>query len=301
MLAFDLVTPDGIRVRASRSSHPEVFWALRGGGAGSLGVVVGMLIRHYPVGDVYAGTLFYPAVMAAEVLRRWRTWVRGVGEELTSAVAIMNFPPLDVVPEPLRGRSFVLVRGCWSGEVEQGKRLIDTWRSWREPVLDLFGPMPFAQADQISNDPTDPMPAMVTSEMFDVLPDEAISTLVRAVLPVGERPPVLTFAEVRQFGGAIRRQAHLAANDRARQAEFCLEMVGVPMDGEGARRLAEHLRATQESLRPYATGAAYLNFLEGEEKQRRTPDAFSPANLARLRAVKRALDPEERFSHGMSL
>jgi FAD/FMN-containing dehydrogenase len=299
--AFDVVTPDGIEVRASAQEQPELFWALRGGGGGSLGVVVGMEIELFPVTTVYAGNLLYPAEAAAEVLRRWRDWVAGVGEELTSAVTLMNFPPLPEVPEPLRGGSFVLVRGAWCGDLDEGKALIDQWRSWRTPVADMFGPLPFAQIAAVSQDPVDPMPSKVTSEWFDTLPDEAIDVLVRSVVPAPGKAPALVFGEVRHAGGAIRAGAAAAANDRGRSGEFLLELVGVPAGPEAARALDAHLRGTREALAPHVTGAAYLNFLEGAEKQERTPAAFSPRNLARLRAVKAALDPADRFRHGFGV
>jgi FAD/FMN-containing dehydrogenase len=299
--SFDLVTAEGELVHAAADENAELFWALKGGGGGSLGVVTSMELELYPVTDVYAGNLLYPAFMARDVLRRFRDWVADADERLTSSVVMMNFPPFEDVPEPLRGQSFVMVRGCWSGDLEEGAALIDQWREWRPPVMDLFGPMPFSAADSISQDPVDPMPAMVTTECFDALPDEAIDVLVQAVVPAPGRAPLLVFAEVRQMGGAVRRAAGAAANDLARSGEFLLEMVGVPMDPHVALALEAHLRYTRAALAPYATGAAYLNFTEGDEKQERTASAFSAGHLARLRAVKRAVDPHDRFSHGFRL
>jgi FAD/FMN-containing dehydrogenase len=75
--SFDLVTPDGELVHASSDEHAELFWALKGGGAGTLGVVTSMEIDLYPVANVYAGNLLYPIEMAAEVIARWRDWVAG--------------------------------------------------------------------------------------------------------------------------------------------------------------------------------------------------------------------------------
>jgi hypothetical protein len=299
--SFEIVTADGELVRAAADENAELFWALKGGGGGSLGVVTSMELELYPVTDVYAGNLLYPAFMARDVLRRYRDWVADADERLTSSVVMMNFPPFDEVPEPLRGQSFVMVRGCWSGDLEQGAALVDQWRAWRPPVMDLFGPLPFSAADSISQDPVDPMPAMVTTESFDVLSDEAIDVLVRATVPEPGRAPMLVFAEVRQMGGQVRAGAASAANDLARSAEFVLELVGVPANEHVGLALEAHLRHTRAALAPHVTGAAYLNFTEGAEKQARTASAFSAAHLARLRAVKAALDPHDRFSHGFRL
>jgi hypothetical protein len=162
--SFEVVTPDGQVRRVSAETDPELFWALRGGGAGSLGVVTAMEIELVAVDQVYAGNLLYPPELAGEVFARFREWVADVPDELTSAVVIMNFPPFEEVPEPVRGRSFAVVRGCWCGPLEEGAALIDEWRDWAPPALDLFGPMPFAQMAEISQDPVDPVPAMVATE-----------------------------------------------------------------------------------------------------------------------------------------
>ena len=111
---FEVVTPDGELVRASPSEHPELFRALRGGG-GCGGVVTDMEIELFPVRDVYAGNLYYPAAAAADVVERWSAWVADVPDELTSAVVLMNIPPAPDVPEAVRGRSWTILRGCWSG------------------------------------------------------------------------------------------------------------------------------------------------------------------------------------------
>lgn len=298
--SFDLVTPDGIEVHCDRFEQPEVFWALKGGGAGSLGIVTSMEIELYPVDTVYAGNLLYPVEMAAEVMTRWRDWVAGVGDELTSSVLVMNFPPFDFVPEPIRGRSFVIVRGCWSGDLAAGQELVDEWRAWQAPVLDMFGPIPFSMADTISNDPVDPMPAMVTSELFDTLADEAIRSIVHAAAPAPGQPPLLAFAEIRHAGGAVRSHAAAAANDRGRSAEFILELVAAVMGEHAGLAIEAQFRQLRRELAPFTTGGAYLNFLEGAEKQERTAAAFSHGNYNRVCAVKSALDAAGRFAHGMA-
>ena len=301
VLGFDLVTPDGRELTTSADQNPELFWALKGGGGGSLGVVTRMRIRLYPVSTVYAGNLLYPAELAAEVLRRFRDWAPSTDENLTSAVTLMNFPAIPMVPGPLRGRSFVMVRGCWSGEVADGEAVMAFWRDWQPPAMDMFGPIPFAAADMISNDPTDPLPVIVSSEWFDQLDDEAIDVILKACLPEPGLPPLLLLAEIRNAGGAIRSGAPAAVNDRGRSGEFLLELVGAPPAPDLVPAVHEHIRCTRELLEPYVNGASYLNFTEGAEKQQRTAAAFSSGHRERLATVKRALDPQNRFAHGFEL
>ena len=85
-----------------------------------------MKIRLYPVATVYGGNLFYPADKAKEVYAHYRRWIANAPDELTSSVVLMNFPPFPEVPEFLRGQSFVIVRGCYSGLCGAGRRTIET-------------------------------------------------------------------------------------------------------------------------------------------------------------------------------
>jgi hypothetical protein len=299
--SYDVVTPNGQQVRAAADENAELFWALKGGGAGTLGVVTSMEIDLYPVSTVYAGNLLYPIEMAAEVIARWRNWVAGMDDRLSSSAVIMNFPPLDVVPEPIRGKSFVMVRGCWSGDLLDGEALINGWRSWRAPALDMFGPMPFAMCDTISQDPVDPVPAMVTTELLDTIPDEVIATLVSAAVPQPGQMPLLLVSEIRHAGGAIRANAIHAANDRGRSSEFVLEMVGLAMTADIGAAVHALMQNTRAALAPHVTGATYLNFTEGAERQQRTATAYSPQHLQRLQAVKDAVDSADRFCHGFGV
>lgn len=299
--SFDLVTPAGDPLRVSATTHPEIFWALKGGGAGSLGVVTGMEIDLFEVGIVYAGNLFYPAADAPEVLRRFRQWASAQSEELTSAVTMMNFPPLDIVPEPLRGQSYVMLRGCWSGDPDAGKEIIDEWRRWKQPEIDMWGELPFAAADAISMDPTDPMPAMVTTEWMNEIADGAIDVLTGAVYPEPGTMPLILFGEIRHAGGAITANAAGAANDRGRSGEFLVELGAVVPDPHVGLAIESALRLARRDLEPYVTGAAYLNFTEMEERSARSASAFSDDHRRRLAALKAKLDPRNRFCHGVVL
>lgn len=301
VLAFDLVTPDGIELRASAGENPELFWALKGGGTGSLGVITGMEIRLFPVTTVYAGNLLYPIELARDVLVRWREWAAQAPRELTSSVTLMNFPPLEDVPEPLRGRSFAIVRGAWSGDVAGGEALVDQWRAWRAPEFDMWGEMPFSAADTISNDPVDPLPALVTTEWTNDLTDDVIDTLITTASPAPGQPPLLAFAEVRHAGGAVRELAATAANRVGRQDEFLLELVGMIPAPEVAPALEALLVRARADLAPHVTGATYLNFTEGAERGDRSASAFGAEEAARLADLKRTFDADNRFRHGIEL
>jgi hypothetical protein len=296
---FEVVTPEGSIVHASQDENPDLFWALRGGG-GSFGIVVGMEIDLYPVATVYGGNLFYPVSAAGEVMRRFRTWAATLPEEMTASVVLMNFPPIPQIPEPLRGQSFVMVRGCYAGDLAAGEELVNFWRTWRQPLIDDFKAMPFSQVATISNDPTDPMPGLSTGAWLAQLSDASIDALVRYVT-TGAGPRLITLAEIRLAGGAIARAGASMSAFSHRDARLSLQLVSTTPTAEAmaaSQRYGDELKA---ALAPDLTGGVYINFLDGEEALRRTQDAYTAANFQRLQKLKRRVDPGDRFHHGFNI
>lgn len=297
VLAFEVVTPDGRPLRASARENSELFWGLRGGG-GAFGVVTAMEINLYPVTTVYGGNLFYPASQAKAVLTRYRDWVHTLPDAMTSSVVIMNYPPLPAVPEPLRGQTMVIVRGCYAGDVEEGKRLIDEWRQWCAPQIDAFRAMPFSEVASISMDPVDPMPSHHTGAWLADLTDGAIDALVRGGVPQ-QGPLPLVFIEVRHAGGAIARHNNGAFSHR--DGIFNLFINGLTPTPEASAAFTQHAEAIKAQLQPVLTGGVYLNFLAGEEARRRTSAGFSPESFALLSALKAAIDPNNRMAYSYAI
>lgn len=297
--AFEVVTADGEIRRVTAEEEPDLFWALRGGGAGSLGVVTAMEIDLVPVSNVYAGNLFYPAAAASRVADHYRRWIERAPVALTSSLAFMNFPPLEEVPDFLRGQSFTIVRGCFDGPEEEGRQLLSFWREWEAPLFDLWGPMSFRDVGLISNEPVDPMAGMSTSEWLGDITPEVVDILSHRVFP-SDGPPVLVIAEIRHAGGAIDRAGEDAAYGN-RKERHLLQLVGVSMDETEHERLLAYTAALRQELAPYVTGAAYLNFLEGDDKIDRAVNGFEPHDWDRLRRIKADYDPANIFSHGLPL
>ncbi len=123
--AIELVTSYGQFIRATAENHPDLFWALRGGG-GNFGIVTAIEFAVYPVEELYAGALFFPFERAAEVLHTWRELLPTFPEELMTWANILHFPPLPEVPEPFRGASYAIVMGAYLGEEREGRELLET-------------------------------------------------------------------------------------------------------------------------------------------------------------------------------
>ena len=296
--SFDVVTPDGQLVRAAADEHAEQFAALRGGGGGALGVVTAMEIELHPLTEVYAGSLFYPAEAAAEVAGRYAAWVTDAPVELTSSLVFMTFPPIPDVPEPLRGHSFLIVRGCWCGDLATGRRLMDEWRQLAPPMIDLWDDLPFSEAATISNDPVEPMPCVDLGGWLDGFDTTTAAAVAAHTFPDGGPPPVM-FTEVRHLGGAV------ASNDRSRSSmghrerEFLLHSIAIPMDPAEGVRATPGQQALMAAIAPRLGVGTYHNFLDGEARRKATSTSVDEATRPGLRALQEQLDPSGLLRYGV--
>ncbi|HHV21032.1 MAG TPA: FAD-binding oxidoreductase [Propionibacterium sp.] len=291
--SLTVVLADGSVVTASPTEHPDLFWALCGAGAGSLGVVVEMTMGLVPVREVYAGNLLYPADATVEVFGFWREWVRGIDSAMTSSLNIMAFPDLEIVPPPLRGETFTIVRGCHCGDQAEGAALVDRVRAWRAPIADLFGPMPFREMAVISQDPVDPLPATSSGRWLSDADSATVEAMVDFVGGGG------LFAELRHSGGTVRRP-NPAVSYAARDAEFVLDAVAVTPTSEAVAAAFGALDQLMAATEPHhAALPAYLNFVTLDERRKLARKAFGAADLQRLAAVKRDVDPGGLFGYGV--
>ena len=291
----DVVTADGELVKASAHENADLFWGLKGGG-GNFGIVTSLEFALYPITHVYGGDLFFPIERADEVLKLYSRWSAGLPDEVTSGVAFMNFPPFEEIPEPLRGNSLIAVRACYTGEdlEEKGEELLRPWREFGEPVMDTFGVMPYAAMDAISMDPVDPMGAYGHVEMLRDLSPETSETIVKLVGADSNSP--LAMLELRQLGGALSRPpADLNPMGRS-DSRFIMYGLGATPTPEVAQAVQAYLAYVAEAVRPHASGATYVNFmdLDGASAER-VRAAYSPDDWQRLITLKDRYDPTNLF------
>jgi hypothetical protein len=285
VVAVDIVTPDGRLVRADKHVEPDLFWAVCGGG-GSVGVVTAIEIQLYPVREVYAGALFFPLERAAEVLHAWREWTDTVPDEVTSIGRIIQFPPLEEVPEPLRGKSFALVEAAYLGDDFEGAELI---RPLRElgPVMDTFATIPAPALQQLHMDPPEPVPYEGDGMFLADAPAGAIDALVAAA-GIGSNSPLLS-VEFRQLGGALARGPKDAAQGSI-EARFGMFAVGMAMTPEMAEAVGSHVRMLKATLAPWRADFDYYNFVES---QAQASEVLPQDSYKRLRQIKAKYDPAE--------
>jgi FAD/FMN-containing dehydrogenase len=286
--AIELVTAGGEQVRVDPENEPDLFWALRGGG-GSFGVVTALEFDLLPLREIYAGALFFPAEQASDVLRGWREWTGGVPEEMTSVGRLMNFPPIPVVPEPVRGKSFTVVEAIYCGDPADGEALVAPLYELGTVGMDTMAVQPPMGIAELHMDPPEPVPYWADSVMTRELPDAAIDSLLEAVGP-GSGSQLL-LVDLRHCGGALSRAPQGAGALASLPGAFLAFGVGFIPVPEAMTPTRAWLGAFKAALEPYDAGM-YLNFAEQPFELTK---AFPPEVLDRLREVKQRYDPDDLF------
>jgi FAD/FMN-containing dehydrogenase len=291
LLAVELVTAGGERVRASADENAELFWGVRGAGA-NLGIVTEFTFRLHPVGPaVVAGPIFWPMAQSPRVLRFYRDWIAEAPDELMTIVIHRKAPPVAFVPPELHGELVVGIACCYAGPVEEGERVVRPLKAFGSPVLDLCRPKPYVE-HQAMFDPSFPHGWCYYMRACDVdaLSDDVIDITVDHSMRI--RSPLTTFP-IWQLGGALARVDDAATAFDGRGAGHTFNIAGITAGAEGFDEEREWARDFWSALSPHHT-SVYVNFLM-EEGQERVRQAYGPEKYDRLRALKRRYDPGNLF------
>ena len=287
----EVVTAAGEVVRASASEHPDLFWALRGGG-GNFGVVTRFEFRLHPVGpDVLSGLIVYPISEAKTVLQQYRDFCAKAPEELAVWAVLRQAPPLPFLPKEVHGQGVVALALLYAGDPKQGTPLIAPLRTFGTPLGEHVGVQPYV-AWQQAFDP------LLTAGARNYWKSHNLATLQEGlfdavIAAVGTLPSPQCEIFFGAIGGATTRPAPDAAAYAHRDAQFVMNVHGrweAPADDtRGIGWARDFFKASA----PFASGGAYVNFLTADEGDR-VRAAYGP-NYARLAQVKRTYDPDNLF------
>jgi FAD/FMN-containing dehydrogenase len=288
LLSARVVIADGEIVTASPTEHPDLFWAIRGGG-GNMGVVVEFTYRLAPVSHILGGLLVLPAT--PDVIRGYLDHSIAAPDELTTLADLTQAPPAPFIPEEWVGQPVLMVLTAWSGSPEDGERSLAPLRALAEPVADLVSWMPYPAIYEFTAHLAEPMGASIRMMFADDLSDESIDAMLAAV-EAGTAP--VNLVQLRGLGGAFGRVPTDATAFAHRDRRYFVAVIAVWLDA--ADDPAPHEAwtvALWEQLRSEGHGV-YVNFLE-EEGADRVRDAYPPRTYERLAAIKRRYDPENLF------
>lgn len=295
--SIELVTADGRVRHVDAASEPDLFWAVRGGKA-NFGVITSLEIGLVPVTTIYGGAVFFSADSVRDVLHSFRTWAPTLPDRSSTSIALMNFPPLPELPEPLRGKYVVMLRFAHNGSDAEGAELLAPMLEAGEVLISGVGAMPYTNADAIHQDPTDPLPVWEKGGLLRELSCEAVDALLDVAGPAANT--VLTMVEVRLMGGALGRQPAVPNAVAGREGAFTLLALGVLAPGIEALvpRVGEEIL---EAMEPWSTGRSLLNWLGETSTPAEVARAWKPEVHRRLLEVKRAVDPANVFRFGHAL
>jgi FAD/FMN-containing dehydrogenase len=292
LLSCDVVTAAGDLVHAGLDEHPELFWALRGGG-GNFGIVTSFEFDLNPAGPiVLAGPVFHPGEVAAEALRFARDFAEQAPDELVVVPILRTAPPAPFIPPEWQGRPVVVFACCFAGPVEDGERILELLRRFGEPIADLLQPRPYVQLQRMLDAAWAPgWQNYWKTRNTDGLPDGAIDVLVAAL---DEIPTVYTDIKIPYLQGAIGRVHEEETAFGHRSISW---IVNINTRWAEPGQSEDHIawtRALWEKLEPWAAAGVYVNFLaDGEEGG--AQEAYSPDVWQRLVAVKGRWDPDNVF------
>jgi hypothetical protein len=293
LVSAQVVLADGRRVRASADEHPDLYWALRGGG-GNFGVVTDFELRLHELGpDLSVLNIAYPLEDARRVLTAWRDAVADAPDELTTAGFVWALPVVDELPEELRGRPHVGLVGIWAGDPEEGERAIAPLRTLAKPLLDMSGRMEYLDL-QRSLDPFFPKGRRYywKAHYLDGLTDAAIETTAEWS---GRRPSNDTLVIVRHCGGAISRVGAEETAFGDRSSEWMLSIDSTWHDPADDETNIGYTREFWDATVPCSNGQTYFNFPGLLEEGEAAVRSSYGANHARLTQIKAKYDPENRF------
>ena len=291
LFGAEVVLADGSQVHASANEHPELFWALRGGG-GNFGVVTSFEFRTHPVGAaVMAGPTFWPIEQIPEVMRFYREFLPSAPRAVNGFFAEMTVPPVDLFPDELHLRKVCAVMWCIIGSEEEATRLLAPVHEVGTPLLHGVGPVPHPALQSLFDGLyTKGLQAYWRADFFNELSDE----LIEQHLEWGQKLPTMhSTMHLYPIDGAVHDVGVADTPFSYRDAQWAEVIFGVDPDPANADTIRDWCIGYWEATHPYSAGGAYVNFMmdEGQERVRAT----YRENYDRLARVKAQYDPDNVF------
>ena len=287
---FTVVTGTGDVVEASATSNADLFWALRGGKSG-LGIVTEVRFELVELPSLYAGSLLFENQHIEKVLRGWLDYTATAPDEVTTSVVMLRFPPIDAVPEPMRGKNFASVRFAYPGEIGEGKRLAAPLRALAPVFIDSLGELPIDEVGLIHNDPEGPSPAWSNGTLLSHA-DDGLASAVFAAAGPGARIPFVA-AELRHLGAAVAVDVAEGSAVGGRSGAYTLTLIAAPEPSLFQTIVPEAAGRIFDAVRPWINPESNVNFSSNVGAG--TPN-WSPDVAERLAKVRAKYDPDRVFA-----
>ncbi|TWD73113.1 FAD/FMN-containing dehydrogenase [Kribbella amoyensis] len=290
LVSADVVTADGRFLIASEKDNEDLFWAIRGGG-GNFGVVTAMEFRLAPVETIYGGPMVFELSDAPAVLSGFRELIQDAPEQLGGFPAFQIAPPLPFIPENRHGEPFILIVGCWAGDLNQGEAQIAKFRDFAPLVAEHVGPMPYPALNSAFDALVPPgLQHYWKANFVTELTDGAIEAHLQHAPNL---PAVNSTVHIYPINGACHRVPADATAFAYRDATFATVIAGMWPDPAQNEANIAWVRGYSDALAPHSESGGYVNFMAGDD-QGRIADNYK-GNYSRLVEVKRKYDPGNLF------
>ena len=286
LLEADLVTADGELLRVDAESHPDLFWALRGGG-GNFGVVSRFRYRLAPLDQIVGGMLFLPAT--PDVVEGFMHLAAAAPDELSTIANVMTAPPIPLLPEEHHGSLIVMAFLVYAGDVEAGERAVAPFKALATPLADAVRPMAYPEMY-----PPDPEGPKVMAYGHNGFVDELGSADYVEILERLQQPSApIRAVQLRTLGGAMAEVPDDATAFAHRGRKIMVNLGTLFMTPDGLPAAKSWVEETAAWLHG-DDQTSYVNFL-GDEGPERVRQAYPGPTWDRLREIKRRYDPDNLF------
>lgn len=281
LLGAEVVLATGERVWCSADEHPDLFWALRGGG-GNFGVVTSFEYRLHEVGEIIGGLVIYPFAQATDVLRAYNEFMKSAPDALVAAAVLMTAPD---------GHKACGIAVAYVGDVTEGARLVTPLKTFGTPVMDVIGPMPYLMQQGLLEQALPPnlhnyWKAEFINEVSEDVVDRTVDAFSRVPSPVSS----ILFFPIR---GAASRVAPTATAFPHRSG-YHIGFYSLWHDAAANGENIAWVREAWTAVMPFITGGVYANELGEDDGADRISAAYG-VNYERLAQIKAKYDPDNIF------
>ena len=291
LLGVDMVLADGSFVIANAQEHPDLFWAVRGGG-GNFGVATSFLFRGNPVGKtVYGGPIFWPLEYAEKVMRFWRDLILTGPEELNGWFGFHIVPPVEMFPQEHHMKKMAVVTWCYTGDLIQAEELFKQIRQIAPAAIDFARPIPLPVLQSMFDGLYPPgLQWYWNADFITDLNDKAIDLHIRYAKQL---PTAHSAIYLYPINGAAHRVGRNETAWSYREANFSQVIVGVDPDPINNQRMIAWSKECSRMLHPFSAGGGYVNMMMDEGRER--VQAAYRDHYPRLAQIKAKYDPQNLF------
>ncbi len=290
LVEAEIVLASGEVVTASKDNHPDLFWAIRGGG-GNFGVVISFKFNLIPIKNVYAGPMLWPLEKSEEVLKFYDRITKTAPNDLYGFFAFLVVPPVDPFPDNLQNKLFCGIVWCYTGSVKNAETVFKQIREFGPPVLDFVGEMPLPELNSLFDELFPPgFQWYWKGHYLNRLTNESIRELIKHGTTI---PTNQSTMHLYPIDGKVHETGKDETAWANRDMRWAMVIAGISPDPADKDKITKWARDYYDGMIPYTEGGAYVNFMM-EEGQERIQSAYGK-NYDRLVSIKTKYDPDNFF------